>query len=425
METRNIEGSKKMVILLILLVVFILLILGIFIISRKINTGLVNIQNEEEREQVTEIFLKGGHQIGVVSFNLDKDVNMIGKGDVSGAAPLKDMIKESLAEGKKWDIIGFQEMKESHPEKQRNEKDTADFIQIMQELTQISYNCVKQQEFSNDFFDVICSKYPIVEGSFREHVIWRSSTTDQARVFICVLIDSPAGIIPFCTTHPRAGSNPEAQFLNGAEYVFNTVLDSYIPNNVHQNSRVDYVKSLQARLIVTGDTNSRIPSIQGKLMSVCINTWLGQPLPSKTSKCGGDIDQVMIVNMAYPDFGNQAPFNTQYLVSEGGYKDNTRAWPTDHFGPVVSIISTKDLNVPIKYKVEATPTIIPTLEVSPIEEQLLIDINEDSLVDITDFALFVEYYKVGNVKIDYDEDGRTIRDIDDFMYFIQEYKKNI
>ncbi len=367
---------RKFVLVAAAIILTILVVAGLLIMIR---TNVSDKKKEEDRGDKNKVdisagaenitLLKGGYQIGVVSLNLDKDVDMNGRGDVGGAKPLKDMIRESLAEGKKWDIVGFQEMKETHVQKPRNERDTDDFISIMQELTQTTYSCVKQQEFSNDFFDVICSKYPIIEGSFREHVIWRSSTTDQARVFICVLVESPAGILPVCTTHPRAGSNPEAQFLAGAEYVLNTVLDSYVPNNISQNSRADFVKSLKARLIVTGDTNSNLALIQGKLLSGCG----GSSNPPNTS-C--DIDQVMYVDMSHAEFGHTPPFNTQYLISEGGYRDTTRAWPTDHGGPTLVSFTTLELAPTIQYEgSQTTPTPSPTTSTPPISSTPILTIT--------------------------------------------------
>ncbi|MBP9758143.1 hypothetical protein KBD45_00470 [Candidatus Dojkabacteria bacterium] len=70
-----------------------------------------------------------------------------------------------------------------------------------------------------------------------------------------------------------------------------------------------------------------------------------------------------------------------------------------------------------------TPTLLTTITPTPVEELRTIDLNGDVRIDITDFALFVEYYKLGNVKIDYNKDGQSLRDIDDFNYFIQEYKE--
>lgn len=73
-----------------------------------------------------------------------------------------------------------------------------------------------------------------------------------------------------------------------------------------------------------------------------------------------------------------------------------------------------------------TPTLEPSVNIPQPTPQVSwksIDLNNDSQINITDFAIFVEYYKEGNKKIDYDKDGESIRDIDDLSFFIEEYKK--
>jgi hypothetical protein len=69
------------------------------------------------------------------------------------------------------------------------------------------------------------------------------------------------------------------------------------------------------------------------------------------------------------------------------------------------------------------PSALPSNSEPTVSITQTIDLTGDSIVGIEDFSLFVEYYKVGNVKIDFDEDGKTQRDIEDLNYFIQEYKK--
>ncbi|MBP9758148.1 endonuclease/exonuclease/phosphatase family protein [Candidatus Dojkabacteria bacterium] len=67
----------------------------------------------------------------------------------------------------------------------------------------------------------------------------------------------------------------------------------------------------------------------------------------------------------------------------------------------------------------------PNPSITPEETQdVNIDLDGNTKVDISDFAIFVEYYKVGNVKIDYDEDNISVRDIEDLAYFIEQYKNN-
>ncbi len=222
----NKADKQKLMVLIILLILLFLLMLGILQFNRKVGEDNVEVQNEVAAEEKLETFLKGGYQIGVISLNIDQACSNNGRGDSCprNAMSLKDAIRDSLAEGKKWDIVGLQEMKESHPEKQRNDKDTEDFIQIMRELGQGTYQCEKQREFSNDFFSVMCSKYPIVPNSYKEHVIYKAGVS-QARVIQCMQVELPAGKIIFCNVHPRAyldsGGGPMVdQFRDSEKFIF-------------------------------------------------------------------------------------------------------------------------------------------------------------------------------------------------------------
>ncbi len=290
--------------------------------------------------------LKGGHQIEVISLNLDKDVNMAGRGEMDEhyfnffpqPLPFKDMIQESLAEGKKWDIIGFQELIEGH---RGDVYDSALFIQMMKELKpERTYRCVTQKINSDGFAAGVCSHYPFIENTFREEIIFTSSNKVQNRVIVCVQIDTPAGIIPVCSTHPRAGSDPPSQFRNMENIVFERILPSYVPATIPPDLRTSYINSLKARLILTGDMNYA-PNGTEKFTSTCTKSWPGMQPSQQMGGCG--IDQVMVVNMQHAAFNHSEPYNRQYLTSMGGYQDFTRAWPTDHMGPVFALIQTAEL----------------------------------------------------------------------------------
>ncbi|MBP9758141.1 hypothetical protein KBD45_00460 [Candidatus Dojkabacteria bacterium] len=75
----------------------------------------------------------------------------------------------------------------------------------------------------------------------------------------------------------------------------------------------------------------------------------------------------------------------------------------------------------------STPTVEPSINILQPTPQVIwesIDLNNDGRIDISDFAIFVEYYKVGDEKIDFDKDGKNVRDIDDLSYFFENYKSN-
>lgn len=318
----------------------IILIAQIIAITFFLQPHFVHAANSESTE------LKGGHQIEVISLNLDKDVNMAGSGEMDDhyfkffphPLPLKDMIRESLAEGKKWDIIGFQELIEGH---RGDVYDSALFIQMMKELKpERTYRCVTQKINSDGFAAGVCSHYPFIENTFREEIIFTSSNKVQNRVIVCVQIDTPAGIIPVCSTHPRAGSDPPSQFRNMENIVFERILPSYVPATIPPDLRTPYINSLKARLVLTGDMNYT-PNGTEKFQSTCIRKWPGIKMTEQMGGCG--IDQVMIVKMNDPFFAHTEPFNRYYLTPIGGYLDHTKAWPTDHMGPVFSLIQTAEL----------------------------------------------------------------------------------
>lgn len=130
----------------------------------------------------------------------------------------------------------------------------------------------------------------------------------------------------------------------------------------------------------------------------------------------GGIDLVGLPPHVPPDQYNfilVQRFRDEYLKTE--YKDK---YTFDHPAIIGDFRSKIALSIP-----SPTPIIInpqPTVDIS--DTKVVIDLNADGKVDITDFAIFVEYYKVGNVKIDYDKDGKSQRDIDDFTYFVRYYK---
>ncbi|MBP9758139.1 hypothetical protein KBD45_00450 [Candidatus Dojkabacteria bacterium] len=120
--------------------------------------------------------------------------------------------------------------------------------------------------------------------------------------------------------------------------------------------------------------------------------------------------------------GNAHNISDQHpaVVAEIGSKVPLElASPTATLSPISTPTLIPSITPTPGVTIEATP--IPTAQVTP-EDKHAIDLNGDSQVDIADFALFVEYYKAGNVKIDYDNDGKTQRDIDDFTYFVRYYK---
>ena len=368
---------------LTLIILFaILVVVGLNKFSEKNKIAVMNeLENGPE-----QLLLEGGFGFGVVSMNLDKDVDMNGRGDVSGARPLKEMISESLSEGKKWDIIGFQEIIERP---RSNYSDTQLFKNLMKELLpERSYNCVVQtREKGTGFYNAICTWYPIVDGSYKEAVIWQSETAE--RLVQCVQIQSPAGIIPFCNTHPRAYPNTQQpaadQFRNMQNIVFSDILPQYIPQNISVEQRQIYNFSLRARVLLTGDMNADTNLIQGKFISACKDNWKGNSIPQNTF-CG--IDNVMFANMQHSEFAHQSPFNVQYLNSEGGYRDTTRPWPTDHMGPVVALISTRELKLNLSNSQLPTPTptlannlLTPTLPVS----SALNSINGKPVIKIANF----------------------------------------
>ena len=337
-------------------------ILSLFLISNFINQNQVK-TSSKANTNTQQTLLQGGFEIGVISLNLDKDVDMNGRGDVSGARPLKEMISESLSEGKKWDIIGFQEIIERPGS---NYSDTQLFKNLMKELLpERNYNCVVQtSKRGTGFYNAICTWYPIVDGSYKEAVIWQSETAE--RLVQCVQIQSPAGILPFCNTHPRAYPNTQQpaadQFRNMQNIVFNNILPQYIPQNISVEQRQIYNFSLRARLLLTGDMNADTNLIQGKFISACKDNWKGNSIPQNTF-CG--IDNVMFANMEHSEFAHQSPFNVQYLNSEGGYRDTTRQWPTDHQGPVLALISTRELKLNLSDSQNPNPTPTPVNTLPP------------------------------------------------------------
>ena len=398
----NKTKKQKMVIVIVLMFVLIILIA---VIVNRIDRLEIKIQSEVG-EQNMETILKGGYEIEVISLNLDKDVNMDGRGEMDEwyskvhkqpPKPMKEMVKESLAEGKKWDIIGFQEMIEGH---RGDVYDTALFIQMMKELVpERTYQCVTQKTNSDGFAAAICSHYPFIADSFREEIIFTSSNLVQNRVIICVIVQTPAGDMPVCSTHPRAGSDPPSQFRNMENIVFEKILPSYVPVTVPADKRDLYIASLKARMILTGDMNYK-PNGSERFSSIsCMRKWPGMETTKEMGGCG--IDHVMIVNMADVRFGHAEPFNRLYLTPLGSYGDMTRPWPTDHLGPVFSLISTQELKIPVKYMgdVSPTPKVIPSVTVSispvvsPTPEIIPLSLNVITF-NIGAFTISQDYYDV-------------------------------
>ena len=174
-------------------------ILSLFLISNFINQN--QLKTRSKASSTTEqTFLQGGFEIGVVSMNTDQACTNNARGGTcpSDALTLKEGIRQSLAEGRQWDIVGFQETLEPEQKPERS-SETQEFITIMKELVpDRSYQCIKQSLYSGDFFSAICSAFPFIEGTRREFQIYENPSAEQRRVVICSQVQSPAGNLVIC-----------------------------------------------------------------------------------------------------------------------------------------------------------------------------------------------------------------------------------
>ncbi|MBP9758145.1 hypothetical protein KBD45_00480 [Candidatus Dojkabacteria bacterium] len=292
----------------------------------------------------------------------------------------------------------------------------------------------------------IFSKYPFVEGTQQE---WEISPSDKERdkdrVVLSVDIQTPYGVLRTVNFHTHGDTqcadaykalepltNPASIYYNPPQKNFiitgdfnialSQVLPAYDPNIRNSGALLirevcDYKYS--NRYVNVNDLEKLIKE---NYKAYCLdpNTCLNrQTIEMVWSLNNNPID---IYTMGRGDSKFQHIFedvNKHPLVFADIGDPN---WVL----PSISTISNPNPSeTPSLVSPIISPVYTPEPIVSPIEEQLLIDLNEDGQVDITDFALFVEYYKVGNVKIDYDEDGKILRDVGDLDYFIKNYREHI
>ncbi|MBP9758261.1 hypothetical protein KBD45_01090 [Candidatus Dojkabacteria bacterium] len=97
------------------------------------------------------------------------------------------------------------------------------------------------------------------------------------------------------------------------------------------------------------------------------------------------------------------------------------ASPTPSATPRPSIIPSVAPTPSTTPSLSITPTISPTPMASPIDKNKF-DLNSDSKINISDFAKFIQYYKISDCTIDYNSNNNC-KDIADFAIFIKEYKK--
>ncbi|MBP9758140.1 hypothetical protein KBD45_00455 [Candidatus Dojkabacteria bacterium] len=265
---------------------------------------------------------------------------------------------------------------------------------------------------------VILSRYPFDSESKKYMYDLRDNKKDKAKARSAQsikVIGTPIGDVRLSNihTHGTAGCDNMKQY-----YEFYKPLDSNISilggdTNLYLNQKPK-VKAFPPEIERQQQNCDLIP--WDDIVTSCIEK-------SNCIEKGTFVDWIFI-------FGN-SDFNIKSSFSPGNinnfsdqhpvvFAEIAGKAPLELASPTVNLIpiSTSTLIPSI------TPTQIPTIEVTP-GDRVVIDLNEDGKLDIADFALFVEYYKLGNAQIDYDNDGKTQRDIEDFSYFINKYKEAI
>lgn len=293
-----------------------------------------------------QLLLKEGHKIVVASYNADGYCTSDGKQTVENRGETnerwrgcpdgervdwREAMRTYMVSGKKFDIVGFQEIKPLS----RSDSDVHYFTNFMKSDYGLEYNCVEAPNSTGNS-NAICSLFPILTQSF---LTINPERVERSQVD-CVQIQTPAGIIVFCNAHPNYQWAVE-QFSQMEAWIVDQVIPSYIPSDIPAQQRDAYRKSLYARTILTGDMNASLSQIttqiNGKFLSTC-------PTVESTNMFG--IDQVMYFDMKRNELSGGAPFNEFFLVpTPNGCKTVVDKWPTDHLGPVVAEFTTKRLEL--------------------------------------------------------------------------------
>ncbi|MBP9758144.1 hypothetical protein KBD45_00475 [Candidatus Dojkabacteria bacterium] len=346
------------------------------------NKNSILVQNQEEE------FLLNVITFNIGAFTLEKGLfeNRI------------DPIAHYLGKGK-YDIIALQEAGYGRKEGE----------QIVQRLEDLGYGKyyfvlgeqkeVKNPEIEHGLGVYVLSKYPV----------FRLATRYSRQRAILTKIEHPLiGDIYVVSAHPSSDSRCE-----GPTELVKKINSE--PQEVKQN--LILMADMNA-LIYDLDKDIKLKAMTGKLCDEKVlmskyNFFCEDKLNCFSPKDGID----WIIPLKDSSFYIQSRFLLSDMYSQINIPGS--GWQNDYHMPVSAKIGTKKpILIPTP---SSSPTPVPTVEATP-EDKPLSDLNEDSQVDITDFALFVEYYKQGNVKIDYDKDGQTVRDIDDLRYFFNNYK---
>lgn len=369
------------------------------------------IYSQSPSQQSNVLLLKEGVKISVASYNADGYCTNDGKqtiedkgepterwrGCPDGArVDWREAMRIHMAAGKKWDIVGLQEIAAvSKPN-----SDVHYFTNFMKEDYGLTYNCIQVPNASGNG-NAICSIYPILTETLRT-----INTERLDRSYVdCVQIQTPAGVVVFCNAHPQWQQAVEL-FAKMETWIVEQVIPGYIPTTTPAQQREAYRKSLLARTVVAGDMNAALSQIttliNGKFLSTC---------PSVESTTMYGIDQVMYFDMHRKELSGEPPFDELFLTPVAdGCKTVVEKWPTDHMGPVVAEFITKRL--------ELTPQGGLTTGKSG-------DFDSDGDVDIYDYnQLLSTFGKTGRNKFHpADTDGNGLVDIFDYNSVLEQFGK--
>lgn len=350
-------------------------------------------------------------EINIVTYNIGDDQKACeGCDPAVRMKALMDILEANHA-----DIIALQEVRFRKKDSTELFSDAKPLMDIIKDRYHYIYRAHGDDKYTTkgspnqgwDYGNMFVSKFPIKLDSYKEYLIDRRVGDGEGqRYFFSVIIDTPQGPVRIYNIHTRAkesawGVTEAAKFLK---------------------SLVSTEPSMP--LIVLGDFNKGMGYIQSQFGDPQYALNISYDCSNQTACWGGGIDLIFPNEKATLLNRCQGGTRSNGIIISGGHVPVYGTFKL--LNPITPALT------PIPSVPTPAPSVIPSASIavsivpSPLSspdpnEKAKYDLSPDAKIDITDFQIFVNYYKNADCKIDYNNNNNC-RDIEDFVLFSNYYK---